>query len=161
MFGCKTTKHTVNKNQKYTLKDVLQLHLKVKNEIPYKAEQGDYWQTPTETLKLKNGDCEDKAILLQYLFMLRGIQSKIIIGTTQKPKGEIESYHAWNEVIIGNKVYIVDSTAGYFDEKKIDRHMFFQTVLPPHAVEFNRLKEKLRSKLSGENLEKVADSITF
>jgi hypothetical protein len=36
----------------------------VKDNIIYKKEIGDYWQTPEETMQLKTGDCEDIAILI-------------------------------------------------------------------------------------------------
>lgn len=44
----------------------------VKDNINFVSEQQkkDVWQTPTETLKLKRGDCEDHALLLTTFFLL-------------------------------------------------------------------------------------------
>jgi len=47
-----------------TMEDAL---IYVTCDIEYKFDPSDYWQTPEETYTLKTGDCEDKAILLQYI----------------------------------------------------------------------------------------------
>jgi hypothetical protein len=157
--GCVTTTPD-NAVKKYAMKDVLRPYIRVKNTIPYKAELGDedYWQTPKETLALKTGDCEDKAILLQHLFMLEGIKSKIIIG---KSTDEADTYHAWNEVEINGKIYIADSTMNYFEEKKIDRHMFFMKVKKEHRPQIHMKKSRLRIRLREDDLELISDLISF
>jgi hypothetical protein len=44
------------------------LYGKTRNEIEYKSDIDvygkNYWQYPSETLNLKQGDCEDKALLM-------------------------------------------------------------------------------------------------
>lgn len=59
--------------------------------------QGDYWQTPEETLTRKTGDCEDQAFLLASLLRAAGVpESDVLVGVGmvafpgQKPGG-----HAW------------------------------------------------------------------
>lgn len=66
----------------------------LKKNIHYKSDRiaGDYWQPPDETLKVKTGDCEDFAILVQVLLAEVGIPSEIVfIGLK---KGIKNSTHA-------------------------------------------------------------------
>lgn len=59
--------------------------------VSYKSDQNvhgaiDYWQLPSETLKLGTGDCEDFAILLCSLLRANGVPSDqvyVAIGVTQ------------------------------------------------------------------------------
>jgi len=41
--------------------------MNILKEITPKEDEGDYWQTPEQTLERKTGDCEDYAILFMYL----------------------------------------------------------------------------------------------
>jgi hypothetical protein len=41
------------------------------NNITYKKDYNDEWQTPLETLNKRTGDCEDAVILAMYLYYLR------------------------------------------------------------------------------------------
>lgn len=160
LCGCKTLPKSTDKSKTYTMKDVIQIYLSVNSSYPYIAEDGDYWQTPEETIKKKGGDCEDKAILLQSLFLKKGIKSKIIIGETTKSE-KLENYHAWNEVLINDKTYIVDATMGYFQEKRSKRHMFFHTARTIHYPDLSMKRSNLRHRLIKTNQEKIADSIVF
>ncbi len=66
----------------------------LKKNIHYKSDRiaGDYWQPPDETLKVKTGDCEDFAILVQALLAEVGTSSEIVfIGLK---KGIKNSTHA-------------------------------------------------------------------
>jgi hypothetical protein len=47
----------------------------------YQAEKGEYWKTPEETVRDKGGDCEDFAILADYILKDLNYKSKIIIIT--------------------------------------------------------------------------------
>ncbi len=48
----------------------------VSEKIKYKATKGlDPWQFPDETLKLRSGDCEDRALLIASLLLASGISS--------------------------------------------------------------------------------------
>jgi transglutaminase-like putative cysteine protease len=58
----------------------------------------DYWQLPHETINLRTGDCEDKAILLCSLLRLAGYDENsvfVIVGYTST------TGHAWVRVNIG------------------------------------------------------------
>lgn len=52
----------------------------LKKNIHYKSDRiaGDYWQPPDETLKVKTGDCEDFAILVQALLAEVNIPSEVV-----------------------------------------------------------------------------------
>lgn len=45
----------------------------------YQAEKNDYWKTPEETIRGKGGDCEDFAILTNYILKDLGYESHILI----------------------------------------------------------------------------------
>ena len=117
--GCETTKNSYSKiNEMPYVKECFQKAKKIK----YKHEEGDYWQLPAETEKLKTGDCEDSAFYLQYLLIKKSVNSKIVIGYTMSsnPLKELEeksSLHAWNEVEINGEMYVADATSGYFEKK--------------------------------------------
>ncbi|WP_455373284.1 transglutaminase-like cysteine peptidase [Limibacillus halophilus] len=49
------------------------IHRRV-NQLEYREDsKGDYWQTPSETMALNQGDCEDFAIMALYLALASGI----------------------------------------------------------------------------------------
>ena len=51
--------------------DNISEYINIKKQISsykYQYETGDYWKTPEETMKDNGGDCEDFAILADYLF---------------------------------------------------------------------------------------------
>ena len=41
--------------------------------LEYREDEGDYWQTPGETMALGRGDCEDQAIMALHLALAAGI----------------------------------------------------------------------------------------
>jgi len=48
--------------------------------IKYKKDYGNVWQTPEVTYRLRTGDCEDKAILMAYLWeKYFDIESELVI----------------------------------------------------------------------------------
>jgi len=57
-----------------TPKDIVR---EVKHTVQYQEDLIDYYQTPEETLKLKTGDCEDFAILIQKLCQDNNIKTEI------------------------------------------------------------------------------------
>jgi len=57
--------------------------------VDYRRDVGEFWQTPSETLK-GNGDCEDTSILLTSLIRASGIPNAYVA------LGEYQGYgHAW------------------------------------------------------------------
>jgi len=76
-----------NDIQVETIEDAL---IYVACEIEYKTDLGEYWQTPEETYTLKTGDCEDQAILLQYILQNKLEIPALFVGllsTEQVGKG--------------------------------------------------------------------------
>ncbi|GAJ22687.1 unnamed protein product [marine sediment metagenome] len=59
--------------------------------VDYRRDIGEFWQTPSETLK-GIGDCEDTSILLTSLIRAGGMPAHTVLGSLQ-------GYgHAWCEV---------------------------------------------------------------
>lgn len=65
----------------------------IAQNIYYKSDNGEYFQTPGETIDRGTGDCEDYALLLAYYANRFGL----------KPKIGYEPHHA--VCIVGDKVY--------------------------------------------------------
>ncbi len=66
------------------------------------------WQTPSETLSKRSGDCKDKSVLLLAWMKEHGYQDmKLVIGL-QKPNSQ--QTHAWIEWNRGGIRYILDPT---------------------------------------------------
>jgi len=76
-------------------------------EIKSVEDKEDYWQTPSETLG-QGGDCEDKAILLDYILKSSHV-CRIAFGRRRDEFGK-NYLHVWNLVRVSNKVYVVDPT---------------------------------------------------
>jgi len=71
-------------------KDTLWVHRQgVCRNINYRRDIGEFWQTPSETLK-GNGDCEDTSILLTSLIRAGGTPNCYVV------LGNLEGYgHSW------------------------------------------------------------------
>jgi hypothetical protein len=74
----------------------------VAHRVAYRPVRGnDYWQFPDETLFLKGGDCEDRALLIAALLIASGVSSfnvRVAIGKVQiwpKQGAPSEHDHAW------------------------------------------------------------------
>ena len=78
----------------------------------------DKWQSPSETIKLKTGDCEDQAIYLQWILYQRGVMSEVVFGKMQKTD---EMYHAWVQCQIGSLTFVIDPANHVFSDKRFLR----------------------------------------
>ncbi len=73
----------------------------VAEKIRYKAARLDYWQFPDETLWVKEGDCEDRALLMASLLLASGVSGynvRVALGkirVSQKSGKSREYDHAW------------------------------------------------------------------
>lgn len=110
-------------------------------EIKYVADkEGEYWQTPSETEKLKTGDCEDQSFYLHYLLSLKDIQSKVVVGltSTDNARKELEkegaTLHAWNEVVIDGEPYVLDVTSNTFRKKSNLVHWYKWDITQDRGV---------------------------
>lgn len=77
--------------------------------ITYTREEGDYWQTSSETLARGKGDCDDMAILLVNLLRLKGYEAYLALGYLgDKDLNHIN--HAWAVLVKNNQAYYLDPT---------------------------------------------------
>lgn len=73
----------------------------VSEKIAYKAARQDYWQFPDETLWVKEGDCEDRALLIASLLLASGVSGyniRVALGKMRVSlkSGKRREYdHAW------------------------------------------------------------------
>ena len=65
----------------------------------------DSWQVPPDTYSLRNGDCEDTALLLADWLIARGFNARVVIGEANG-KGE----HAWCVAKLNGKQYLLETT---------------------------------------------------
>lgn len=73
-------------------------------------EGEDYWQTPEETLRLKTGDCEDKALLLRRFLSEKSIETEFAFGSRFP---DSKKWHAWLEYVdSGKDIWILDPDCG-------------------------------------------------
>lgn len=70
------------------------------------GDDTDTWQTAGETLRLKQGDCEDLAIFLADWLIARGFQARVAIGRYRE---EADS-HSWIVVRLENHDYVIEPT---------------------------------------------------
>jgi hypothetical protein len=79
--------------------------------IKYTAdEDGDYWQRPMVTEDKGTGDCEDKALYLQYLLKSHDISCCVVFGVEDMDSSS--QLHAWVECRIKGRLYVLDATNG-------------------------------------------------
>lgn len=87
------------------------------NNIFYRSDKkiygiNDYWQTPEETLKLGTGDCEDYAILSQFILKKLGYKEVYIIVIAEKKKKSTHAVCVFKEH---------DKTYSVFDNNSYER----------------------------------------
>ena len=56
----------------YSLMQIIEAYELVRSDISYLIDEDNHWQSPSETLELGTGDCEDHAILLASLLTALG-----------------------------------------------------------------------------------------
>lgn len=103
----------------------------VSEKIAYKAARKDYWQFPDETLWVKEGDCEDRALLMASLLLASGVSGynvRVALGKLRVSlkSGKRREYdHAWvmykNEVgrwILLEPLHLQREVKGAFNPEK-------------------------------------------
>jgi hypothetical protein len=89
------------------LKNLMHIWRAQMSRCRYVPDRGDdVWQTAEETLALRQGDCEDAAILLADWLLSCGFQARIAIGAYERQEGA----HAWVVVRLGERDYLVEPT---------------------------------------------------
>ncbi len=92
---------------------LMAINVRVNQRITYKIDQlqwgvGDYWQTPSESIDLGTGDCEDYAILKAYLALKAGftLDNLSVLTGVLAPNNQA---HAILIARDGNAFYVLDS----------------------------------------------------
>lgn len=67
--------------------------------------ENDHWQSPTETLEKRTGDCEDYAILKEAILKALGYKTMILIGRTRDGSG-----HAVLGVVVDGEWWFLDNS---------------------------------------------------
>ncbi|WP_150271918.1 transglutaminase-like domain-containing protein [Paenibacillus tepidiphilus] len=67
---------------------------------------GDYIPNNNSTLATKKGICYDYASLFATMLRSEGIPTKLVMGNTSY----VDTYHAWNEVLLNGKWVTIDTT---------------------------------------------------
>lgn len=83
---------------------------------PKKDENGDYWQNPDYTLKVKTGDCEDMALLTASFLAAKGIPFVVVTGFLYDDNGS--DGHIWAEYYANGTYYVVSNFHSF--ERKIE-----------------------------------------
>ena len=74
----------------------------------------DFWQTPTETFKKQEGDCEDAAFLFLDSLAMSQKNAGIVWGWVMDKQTGVSKAHVWCELIARDGIkYIVESFSGW------------------------------------------------
>lgn len=76
-----------------------------------RSTQDDYWQSPSMVTKTRIGNCANKAILLTSLLRNELSPDDVYCILGNLHNGKVEG-HAWVQVNLGGKEYVVESTRG-------------------------------------------------
>jgi len=80
----------------YSLMQIIKAYEMVRSEIAYLTDEDNHWQSPSETLELGTGDCEDHAILLASLLTALGGNCRV----------NLIAGHAFPSVFVGNETEV-------------------------------------------------------
>lgn len=90
-------------------------------------EDGDYWQSPAETIARGSGDCEDQAIYLHHLLAVEGLDSQVVFGIENLKR--VESGHVWVEYPADCDVYVLDPTRRMIRlRSKLPRYQYYPAL---------------------------------
>ena len=96
------------------------------DNVEYRTETDDYWQSPEETLALGYGDCEDFSVLVLYILQKRtNIIGKIIIGKFYERR--LGDNHVWIEVNDEWYEAVSSNVWQYNKERTRDKYVFVTT----------------------------------
>ena len=104
---------------------------------------------PIDTMETKEGKCFDKAILFSALARSLGIPTKICLGIVYSKDG-VFTYHAWNEVYVGQWVAVDPSSSQFplsaiylkLSEKQPEKSEQLAVEMAGLEVEISKLSEK-------------------
>jgi len=82
----------------------------LKNNFTYQSEEVDYWNTPEETVNAKAGDCDDYAILSEFILKDLGYDAWFIVMVNRTPD---QSSHAITIIREKDMTYSFISNTNY------------------------------------------------
>jgi hypothetical protein len=110
-----------------------------------RQDDAEAWQFPEETATLRQGDCEDSALLLTDWLLAREFQARVVIGAYETKR----TAHAWVVVRLEGNDFLLESTevpfglqrpplvrelgARYVPELLFDRHAIYAPRNPTGA----------------------------
>jgi transglutaminase-like putative cysteine protease len=106
-----------NNSHVYSIQAVADAFDWVQSHIAYQDDPNDYWQSASETLSWRTGDCEDQAILLASMIGQMGGNARV----------NIIDGHAFATVFIGSTAKVLDNVS-----KAISSH--YQTNVPVYFL---------------------------
>ncbi len=91
-----------------------------------RAASARSWYTPNNDNNFaeNSGICYDYASAYAAIMRTAGIQTKVIFGYVQTSKGPV--YHAWNEINLYGKWYIVDACWGEYAWTRFERSISYE-----------------------------------
>ncbi len=92
---------------------------------------GEIWQTAEETYRMRQGDCEDSAILLADWLTASGYKARVATGQHQG------GGHAWVVVWAGGHSYVLEPTGGRGNYRRVPPRASISTDYVP-ASQFDR-----------------------
>jgi transglutaminase-like putative cysteine protease len=107
----------VNNSNLYSIQAVADAFDWVRDNIVYADDPNDYWQSTSETLSWRTGDCEDQAILLASMIGEMGGNARV----------NIIDGHAFPSVFVGSNINILANLT-----KAISSH--YQTQVPVYFL---------------------------
>jgi transglutaminase-like putative cysteine protease len=108
-------------------------------QIQYVADTKghDVWQTPAETARLGQGDCEDLAIFFQDLMRRKGYDVDVVFGLEHR---WADHGHCWCEMAVDGERYVVEpGYAMFLPRKKLPKVMYMV------AEDIDVVAEKVRA----------------
>jgi len=128
--------------------------------IPKEDENGDYWQNPDYTLKVKTGDCEDMALLTASFLVAKKVPAMVVIGLLYN--GSESDGHIWVEYYLNGTYYAVSNFHSFKREIRVENSIVYYSspavTLVSTANESDRFElpsEKFQPRnIFGKNIKK-------
>jgi hypothetical protein len=85
------------------------MQIQMEEGMLYDAGPGTNWQMPNDYFdKDMRGDCTDVTNAMVSVFRSLGYEARGVFGYQTNPTTNAQDPHAWGEVLIGGKVYLID-----------------------------------------------------
>ncbi len=132
--------------------------------IKYKSEaaKSDFWQTPSETTNLQNGDCEDAVFLFFSHLSPNQKNAKIVWGWVIDNETGVARAHVWYQLTDNDgRQYVVEGFSndwnGIIPMSIVERTETRKPILTITHLEASRLSSLIRKPDSLETFQMLAD----